>query len=51
MWKTPSLSAVVRILRNPAYAGMYVFGKWDYSGDRRSPGTGKVLPQRLPMAK
>jgi recombinase len=27
VWKTPSMSAVVRILHNPAYAGAYVFGK------------------------
>jgi DNA invertase Pin-like site-specific DNA recombinase len=51
IWKTPSLSAVVRILRNPAYAGVYVFGRWEYSGDRRSVKTGKVLPHQLPMAQ
>lgn len=51
IWKTPSLSAVVRILHNPAYAGVYVFGRWEYSGDRRSAKTGKVIPHQLPMAK
>ena len=51
VWKTPSLSAVVRILRNPAYAGVYVFGRWGYSGDRRSTKTGKVLPHQVPMAQ
>jgi hypothetical protein len=51
IWKTPSLSAVVRILHNPAYAGVYVFGRWEYSGDRRSVKTGKVIPHQLPMAK
>jgi DNA invertase Pin-like site-specific DNA recombinase len=51
IWKTPSLSAVVRILHNPAYAGVYVFGRWEYSGDRRSAKTGKVLPHQVPMAK
>ncbi len=50
-WKTPSLSAVIRMLRNPAYAGVYVFGRWDYSGDHRSAKTGKVIPHQLPMAK
>ena len=50
-WKTPSLSAVVRILHNPAYAGVYVFGKWDYSGERRSTRTGKAIPHQLPMAQ
>jgi DNA invertase Pin-like site-specific DNA recombinase len=51
IWKTPSLSAVIRILRNPAYAGVYVFGRWEYSGEHRSAKTGKVIPHQLPMAK
>jgi DNA invertase Pin-like site-specific DNA recombinase len=51
IWKTPTLSAVVRILHNPAYAGMYVFGRMEYSGERRSPKTGKVLPHQIPMAQ
>jgi DNA invertase Pin-like site-specific DNA recombinase len=51
VWKTPTLSAVVRILTNPAYAGAYVFGRWDYSGDRRSPKTGKILPRLLSMTQ
>ena len=51
MWKPPSLTAVVRILRNPAYAGVYVFGRWEYSGDRRSAKTGKVLPHQVPVAQ
>jgi hypothetical protein len=45
------LSAVIRILRNPAYAGIYVFGRWEYSGNRRSGKTGKVLPHLVPMAQ
>ena len=51
VWTTPSISAVVRILHNPAYAGVYVYGKWDYGGDHRSAKTGKVLPHPLPMAQ
>jgi len=51
VWKTPSMSAVVRILHNPAYAGVYVYGKWDYGGDRRSARSGKVIPHQLPMAQ
>lgn len=51
VWKTPSLSAIVRILQNPAYAGAYVFGRWDYSGDRRSVKTGKKLPHLRPLAQ
>jgi len=36
VWKRPTLSAVVRILENPAY------GRWEYRGDSRSPKTGKA---------
>ena len=51
VWKTPTLSSVIRILQNPAYAGAYVFGRWDYSSDRRSMKNGKKLPRRRPMAQ
>ena len=51
MWKTPTLSTVIRILQNPAYAGVYVYGRWDYSGDRRSVKTGKHLPHLRPAAQ
>jgi DNA invertase Pin-like site-specific DNA recombinase len=51
VWKTATLSTVVRILQNPAYAGAYVFGRWHYSGERRSQKTGKILPHLLPMAQ
>lgn len=51
VWKTPTLSTVIRILQNPAYAGAYVFGRWDYSGDRRSVKNGKTLPRLRPMAQ
>lgn len=46
-WKTPTLATIVRILHNPAYAGAYVFGRWNYSGPRRSAKSGKVLPHLL----
>jgi DNA invertase Pin-like site-specific DNA recombinase len=29
VWKAPTVSAVVRILKNPGYAGAYVYGRWD----------------------
>ena len=51
VWKTATLSTVVRLLSNPAYAGAYVFGRWDYAGPQRSPKTGKALPHLLPMAQ
>jgi DNA invertase Pin-like site-specific DNA recombinase len=49
-WKAPTLSAVVRILTNPAYAGAYVYGRWAYPGEHRSATTGKALARRRPLA-
>jgi DNA invertase Pin-like site-specific DNA recombinase len=42
LWKRPTLSAVVRILENPAYAGAYAYGRMEYQGEQRSPKTGKA---------
>jgi DNA invertase Pin-like site-specific DNA recombinase len=42
VWKAPTLSAVIRILHNPAYAGAYVYGRWEYVNERRSQKTGKA---------
>ncbi len=42
VWKAPTMSAVIRILHNPAYAGAYVYGRSEYSNERRSPKTGKA---------
>lgn len=42
IWKAPTLSAVIRILHNPAYAGAYVYGRSEYSAERRSAKTGKA---------
>src|SRR5712691_9302670 len=42
VWKAPTLSTVIRILHNPAYAGVYVYGRSEYSNERRSPKTGKA---------
>jgi DNA invertase Pin-like site-specific DNA recombinase len=49
VWKAPTLSAVIRTLTNPAYAGAYVFGRWSYAGERRSATNGKILPRLLPL--
>jgi DNA invertase Pin-like site-specific DNA recombinase len=50
-WKTPTFSAVIRLLANPAYAGAYVYGRWDYSGEERSTKSGKILPHPCPLAE
>ena len=40
---------VVRRLHNPAYAGAYVYGEWEYDGARRSPKTGKAKVHVRPL--
>jgi len=42
IWKEATLSTIVRILHNPAYAGAYVYGRSEYRSERRSPKTGKA---------
>lgn len=42
VWKTATLSTVVRILHNPAYAGAYVYGRCDYTDENRSVKTGRA---------
>ncbi len=44
LWKAPSYGIVMRLLRNPAYAGVYVYGEWAYDGTERNPKTGKSRP-------
>jgi DNA invertase Pin-like site-specific DNA recombinase len=44
VWKTPSVAALLDILKNPAYAGAFVYGR---SRTTHDP-TGKVHTQRLP---
>jgi len=51
IWKPPTLSAVVRILHNPAYAGAYVYGRWEYCSERRSSRTGKASAHALSVAQ
>ena len=50
-WKAPTLSAVVRLLTNPAYAGAYVYGRARYAREQRSPKTGKALARRRALAE
>lgn len=42
IWKDPELSALIRILHNPTYAGAYVYGQWEYDPFDRSPTSGKA---------
>jgi hypothetical protein len=42
IWKEPELSALIRILHNPTYAGAYVYGQWEYDPFDRSPTNGKA---------
>lgn len=51
VWKRPTLSAVVRILENPAYAGAYAYGRWEYRSEERSPKTGKARAHLRPQAQ
>ena len=45
-WKEPTYGMIVRLLRNPTYAGAYVYGEWGYEGTRRNPKTGKSQGRR-----
>jgi hypothetical protein len=51
VWKAPTLSAVIRMLHNPAYAGAYVYGRSEYSSERRSPKTGKASAHARSVAQ
>ncbi|NEX23650.1 recombinase family protein [Thiorhodococcus mannitoliphagus] len=44
VWKEASAGIVMRLLRNPTYAGVYVYGEWAYDGLDRHPNTGKARP-------
>ena len=48
-WKVPDLSAIIRMLHNPTYAGAYVYGQHEYDLFNRSPTTGKasVHPRKV----
>jgi DNA invertase Pin-like site-specific DNA recombinase len=41
-WRAPSNSRVIQILKNPAYAGAYVYGRRRQDPSRRKPGVGHV---------
>ena len=48
IWRAPTLAAVVGILRNPAYAGAFVYGK--SRTVRNLDGSGSPRPQQKPRA-
>lgn len=48
-WKEPTYSKVMRILHNPAYAGAYVYGEYEYEQTRRNPKTGKSQGSPRPL--
>src|SRR5262252_811307 len=47
VWRTPTVAAVIAILRNPAYAGTFVYGKTRMQGQ---PGSGRSQQRRLPLS-
>lgn len=46
VWKKPRVAAILAILKNPAYAGAFVYGR---TRTLRDPISGKVTQKRLPM--
>ncbi len=42
IWKQADLSAIIRMLHNPTYAGAYVYGQSEYDSFERSPTNGKA---------
>jgi DNA invertase Pin-like site-specific DNA recombinase len=49
-WKEPTFGAVMRLLHNPAYAGVYVYGQKEYDSFDRSPTTGKAKTKNRSLA-
>jgi DNA invertase Pin-like site-specific DNA recombinase len=49
VWKAPTLSTIIRILSNPVYTGAYVYGRWSYTGNKRSKKSGKAIGHQLPI--
>jgi Recombinase len=48
VWRTPTVAAVIAILRNPAYAGTLVYGK---TRTQVPPGGGRPQQRRLPLSE
>jgi DNA invertase Pin-like site-specific DNA recombinase len=48
-WKSPDYTDLIRILRNPTYAGAYAYGKFEYDSFNRSPTNGKAKVHPRPI--
>src|SRR5215208_932157 len=49
-WKTPTIETITSILKNPAYAGAFVYGRNSHT-TTRGPRGNVVKTKRLPMGK
>lgn len=49
IWKKPTVAAILTILKNPAYAGAFAYGKT--RSIRTDPAQPKTVQQRVPMAQ
>ncbi len=49
VWKKPTVAAILQILKNPAYAGAFVYGKT--RSIRKDPASPHTQEVRLPMAE
>jgi DNA invertase Pin-like site-specific DNA recombinase len=49
VWRPPTVAAILAMLKNPAYAGAFVYGRT--RTPPRGAGPGKTTPRRLPMAE
>ena len=47
VWKKPTVAAILQILKNPAYAGAFVYGKT--RSIRKDPASPHTQEVRLPM--
>ena len=48
VWRTPTVAAVIAILRNPAYAGTFAYGK---TQSQVPPGGGRPQQRRQPLSQ
>ena len=48
-WKEPDFAALMRMLKNPIYAGAYVYGQYEYDSFDRSPTNGKAKVRLRPI--